>query len=94
MDTIETLAVRVKALEDERDRSSEARGKIYARLEAVESGQVAINTNLANIEDVCNEIKADVKDLKERPAKRYDNLVESVLQWAVIGILGAVVAFR
>lgn len=93
-DTVETLAVRVKNLEDANVRSSEARGKIYARLEAVESGQAAISTDLSNIEKVCNEIKEDVKDLKERPAKRYEGVVNAVLQWAILALIGGLTIFK
>ena len=87
--TLETLAVRMAAVEQAIQKNSEDHGKIYARLEHGEQGQAVIQTNLANITTVCNEIKADVKDIKDKPAQRYDGLVNAVLQWAVIALLSA-----
>lgn len=92
--SLETLAIRVATIEKAISENSESHGKLYARIETVEKGQAVINTNLDNIEKLCNEICADVKTLKEKPAKRYDALVNSVMQWLVLAILGAVVVFR
>lgn len=87
--TLETLAVRMAAAEQSIQKNSEDHGKIYARLEQEEQGRAVIQTNLANLTTVCNEIKVDVKDIKDKPAKRYDGLVNAVLQWAVIALLSA-----
>lgn len=87
--TLETLAVRVTALEHTSERNSEDHGKIYARVEAVEKGQAVVNNNMDNIITVCNEIKQDVKELKEKPVKRYDSLINSIAQWGAIAALGA-----
>lgn len=92
--TLETLAVRVTALEHTAERNSEDHGKIYARVEAVEQGQAVVNNNMNNIITVCNEIKQDVKELKEKPVKRYDSLINSVVQWAVIAALGVWMAVK
>ena len=71
------------------DRAPVTLETLAVRMAAVEQGQAVIQTNLANITTVCNEIKADVKDIKDKPAKRYDGLVNAVLQWAVIALLSA-----
>lgn len=92
--TLETLAVRVTALEHTAERNSEDHGKIYARVEAVEQGQAVVNNNMNNIITVCNEIKQDVKELKEKPVKRWDSLVLAVLQWAVIAAFGIWLAVK
>lgn len=92
--TLDTLAVRITALEQTATRNSEAHGALYARIEAVEKGQAVINTNLKNIEDMCKEISADVKEMKEKPAKRYDTLVTAVLQGILLAALSAAVIFK
>ena len=92
--TLETLAVRVTALEHTAERNSEDYGKIYTRVEAVEQGQAVVNNNMNNIIIVCNEIKQDVKELKEKPVKRWDSLVLAVLQWAVIAAFGIWLAVK
>lgn len=92
--TLEGLAARITGLEQTAQKNSEDHGKIYARMEAVEKGQAIINVNLSNIEKMCKEISLDVKALKERPIKRYDTVVNAILQWVVVGILGAVIIFK
>lgn len=82
------------SLEHTADKNSEDHGKIYARMETVEKGQAVVNNNMNNIITVCNEIKHDVKELKEKPAKRYDSLINSVVQWAVIAALGVWLAVK
>lgn len=95
---MENLIARINALEQtvaqEKERNSEQRGKMYARIEAVEKGQLAVQINLSNIEKVCQEIKSDVKILKEKPIKRYEGLVNSILQWAALALLGAISIFK
>jgi hypothetical protein len=94
METIDTLAVRVKALEDKAEKNSQDHGQIYARIEATEKGQGIIQADLRNIQTLCNEIKADVKDLKERPAKRWDGLANAIIQWAALAALAAYTAMK
>lgn len=93
-DTIETLALRVSALEDKAERNSEEHGKFYARIEQVETDHGAMRTDIANIKDLCNEIKADVKDLKDKPGRRWEGLVNSVVQWLALALLAAYTALK
>jgi len=78
----------------------EARSKSNThRLEEVEKRQDNLDTMAAavsvlaerekRVEHDVKEIKADVKTLTDKPAKRYDSLVDKVI-WAV---LAAVIAF-
>ena len=39
-------------------------------------------------------IQADLKELKEKPGKRWESVVQTVLQWVVVAILAAVVVFK
>lgn len=93
-DTVETLSIRVAALERKSESNSEDHGKIYGRLESVEKGQGVIQADLRNIQNLCDEIRADVKDLKERPVKRWDGIVNAVVQWFVLGLLASYVVFK
>ena len=92
--TLETLAVRVRTLEKGMTHNSENHGEIYARLEAVEKGQGIVSAELSSIRDLCNEIKADVKDLKERPMKKYDSISMAVVQWLILAVLGAALVLK
>lgn len=93
-DTIETLAVRVAALEHERDKNSEAHGKIYDRLEIMEQGHAVVNSNLDNIWTVLKEIQADLKSITERPQKRMDAIITEIVKYIIIAALGAIAIFK
>ena len=58
-------------------------------LEKLTSAVAVIKTNQENLEEDVGEIKADVKKLVEKPAKRWDGVVDKGL--AVI--VGAIVGF-
>ena len=92
--TVETLAVRVTALEKTAAENHESHGAIYARIEGLEKGHAVLDTNLANIWKVLTEIQKDLKDLKERPAKRWDMVVSEAVKWFIIAALGAMVIFE
>lgn len=83
------LEPRVKALERDSDHNKEAHKDFYARLENS-------HTNVALIEERMNQIKADteeikesVQEIKDKPAKRWDGIVEKAI-WAIVA---AVIAF-
>ena len=92
--TLESLAVRVTALENTAKQNHETHGEIYARIETVEKGHAILDTNLANIWKVLNEISADVKEMKARPARRYDKAVDTIVQWLIVGLLAAAIVFK
>lgn len=92
--TLDTLAARVTVLERTAHENSESHGKFYARLEQLENGHGILDTNLKNLKDLCEEIRADVKDLKEKPAKRWDMVASEVVKWFVVAALGAMVIFK
>lgn len=92
--TLESLATRVTALENDIKENHESHGAIYARIETVERGHAVLDTSLTNIWTVLKEIQSDVKELKEKPGKRWDIIVSETLKWAVVAALGAMVVFK
>ena len=92
--TLESLAVRVTGLEKTASENHESHGAIYARIEAIEKGHAVLDTNLTNIWKVLNEIQADLKELKEKPGKRWDLIVSESIKWLVLAALGAMVVFK
>lgn len=46
----------------------------------------------SNVETVVNEIKTDVKDLKSKPAKRWDGLVDKVIMTVAAAVIGFILA--
>lgn len=92
--TLESLAVRVTSLEHSAEKNSVDHGKIYGRIEAVENGHAILDANLQNVKSLCEEIRSDVKELKEKPAKRWDMVINEAVKWIVIAALGAMVIFK
>lgn len=92
--TPESLAARVATLEREMKEVREDIQDHGARLELVERGHDVVETELTSIRGLCAEIKSDVKDLKERPIKRYDTIATAVVQWLILGVLGAAIIFK
>lgn len=92
--TIETIAARVITLEREIKEVREELQSHSTRLEKAEREHDVVETELTNIRSLCAEIKSDVKDLKERPVKRYDTIATAVFQWIILAILGAVIVFK
>lgn len=87
------VASRVDALEKEFDRyrnnSTETHEKMFDRIGLLEQGSTKLETKLDSIDEKLDELSATVKALVDKPAKRWESLVEKVL-WAVVA---AVIAF-
>lgn len=92
--TLESLAARITVLENANKENHESHGAIYARIEAVEKGHAVLDTSLTNIWTVLKEIQADIKELKEKPGKRWDAVVTEVVKWLALAALGAMVVFK
>lgn len=92
--TLEALAARITALEEANDKNHESHGTIYARLDSLENNHTALSVSLDSIKTVLDEIKADVKDLKDKPGKRWDMIVSESIKWLVLAALGAMVIFK
>lgn len=45
-----------------------------------------------NVENNVKEIKSDVKSLTDKPAKKWDNLVNQVISILVAGVVGFILA--
>lgn len=90
--TLEDQAVKLKEVEERskgNSRRIESLEKKVDDLSDVVGVLQAMKKDLEYLTDTVKETKEDVKSLKEKPAKRWDALVEKVLY----GIVGAVLAF-
>lgn len=90
------LLPRVEALEGANKQHSETHREIFRRLGNLESMTAVQDTQLKNIDEKLDEIKANnktilakVEALESKPGKRWDGLVEKAI-WAVCA---AVIAF-
>lgn len=84
---------RIKNLEEDlrefKERNSKDHKEFYNRLEDVEKDMVSSKSDREHINTKLDEISTDVKSLAEKPAKRYETIVTSVLT----AIIGALVGF-
>lgn len=87
------VASRVDALEKEfdryRDNSSNTHKQMFDRIGALEQGGAALKTKLDSIDEKLDELSDTMKALVDKPAKRWDGLVDKAI-WAVCA---AVIAF-
>lgn len=83
------LMTRVEALEEESRHNKEAHKDFYEKLEKSHTSVAVIEERLEQIKQDTAEIKSSVQTLREKPAKRWEGLVEKAL-WAVCA---AVIAF-
>ena len=85
---------RIKALEVDSERNQKTHKEFFARFEDMKVEAKGIQKDFQNILTVLNEVKTDVKELKDKPGKRWESLVNIVLQWAVLGLLAATVILK
>ena len=83
------VSARVEALKDEFDRyrgsSSETHRQMFGRIGALEQGGAALRAKLDSIEEKLDELNAAVKVLADKPAKRWDGLVDKLVYAALNG---------
>ena len=80
---------RIVALEEELDRNKASHKEFYEKLERSHTSVALIEQRLDQIKEDTAEIKSPVQTLKEKPAKRWDGIVDKAL-WA---LCAAVIAF-
>ena len=83
------LLPRIEALEKDCEHNKDAHKEFYNRLESHHTNVALIEERMAQIKGDTEEIKESVQELKEKPGKRWESMVEKAL-WAVCA---AVIAF-
>lgn len=91
----EELAVKLEAVDQRSKSNSHRLDRMQARqddLDKLVQSVTALATEQEHIKEDVTEIKADVKSLTEKPAKRWDGIVDKLI-WAVLAAaLGFVLA--
>ena len=80
---------RIEALEADSKHNKDAHKDFYGRLERSHTSVALIEERMGQIKADTEEIKDAVRELKDKPAKRWEGIVEKAL-WAVCA---AVIAF-
>ena len=95
MATTEELSVKLVEIEQRGKSNSHRLDKVEERqdnLDKLVSSVAMLANEQERIKDDVTEIKTDVKTLTERPAKRWDGIVDKLI-WAVLAaVLGFVLA--
>ena len=85
---------RVADLEKDSERNQHTHKEFYGKFEELGKGQAVADERYGAIQATLAQIQADLKELKEKPGKRWESIVGAVLQWAVLAILAAVMVFK
>lgn len=90
------VSARVDALKDEFDRyrgsSSETHRQMFGRIGALEQGGAALWAKLDSIEEKLDELNAAVKALADKPAKRWEGLVDKLVYAAALAVMAWIAA--
>ena len=84
----------IKARELEQDlnelrrQNSSSHERIFERLGEIEKQEGIQNVQYENILEKLDQLAGDVKDLKSKPAKRWESIVEKVLGIVVAAVVG------
>lgn len=81
-------------LKEENKEHLKAQKEMNTKIEAINQENAVSKERYQQILAAVNELKQDAKELKEKPAKRWEQLMSIVLQWAVLGLLAAAVILK
>ena len=81
------LSLRVEALERANEQHSDTHKEMFDRLRALEKENAVQNANYKAIEAKLDELTVMVKNLTEKPAKRWDSFGDKILWFLVEAVL-------
>lgn len=80
---------RILELEKDIQRNATTHKEFFDRFEKMNSRMVGYEKDMAYLTATVTDISKDVKEIKEKPAKRWD----SVVMYLITSVIGAVVGF-
>lgn len=85
------VSARVDALEREFDRyrgnSSDTHRQMFERIGALERSGATLRAKLDSIEEKLDELTLTIKTLADKPAKRWDGLVDKLIYAAALAVV-------
>lgn len=78
----------IKQLDEDMKRNSEQHKEFYEIIRENKYNQGKNEQVQTQILDELKAIKADIAELKSKPGKRYDLILNTVAQWAILLVLG------
>ncbi len=80
----------IAKLQEDSKKNSEQHKEFYKNNEDNLYKQGVSDTQQKQILDTLKDIKADVAELKNKPVKRYDSIIDTIIQWATLALLGLI----
>ena len=80
---------RIKELENDSQRNQVTHKEFFARFESMNNRMVGYEKDMSYLTATVTDISKDVKEIKEKPSKRWESLVAC----ALTTIVGAVIGF-
>ncbi len=79
---------RIKALEEDSRKNQQTHKDFYKRFEELNVTLVMNGKDIQGVMSKLDEISRDVKEIKEKPGKRYETVAVCVITTIVGGIIG------
>ncbi len=77
---------RIKRLEDDCIRNTETHRKFYDQLEQCRTNDAVTSERYSQILKTMEEMKSDIAEMKNKPARRWDSIVTSLIS-GIVGVL-------
>ena len=76
-------------LREHREKSSKDHREMFDRIRALEIANAKTDTQYGQIMETLGALKADINELKAKPARRWDSIVDKIL----LGFISAVLVY-
>lgn len=88
----EDVDYRLKSLEEDRERNSSQHREFYAALKEIEKHDAVVDERYNTILSTASETRAAVAELKAKPGKRWETVVDKVILIFVAAVIGFLLA--
>lgn len=86
------LEARIISLEKDADRNSKQHSEFYAKFTAIAVAEGKRDTTLGQMSVTLQEIKDDVKSLKDKPTRRWELITNEAVKWGTLLVLAMLAA--
>mgnify|MGYP000848409479 FL=1 len=91
---IAVMSQKLMMLERDAERNEATHKEIFSRLEEMSEAKVRTEVQYTNILAKLEKVEAVVDELRGKPAKRWETIVNTALQWLVVAVLAALVVLK
>jgi hypothetical protein len=88
------MSQKLLVLERDSQRHEATHKEIFSRLEEISEAKVRTEVQYTNILTKLEKVESAVDELKGKPAKRWESVVASALQWLVVAVMAALIVLK